>query len=244
MSPAGSAEIVISGRHALSDSVQQPHTVSSYDVDLHNLRSTIGQMGALCEAQLTAAIDAIAERDAEGAAAVVSLDARIDTLHVDAEGMAIGIIARYAPLADDLREVVATLKIAGWLERVGDYAKSIAKRAMILASFETGEPAALIVGLATEAKGLLRQALDAYIDRDEDVAASIVRKDEAIDRKYAHIFDDLLSFAAAHDGTLVPITHLQFIAKNLERIADQATNIAEQVRFAVAGTPVVDRFDR
>ena len=228
----------------MSDAIQQPHTVSSYDTELHALRSTIGQMGALCEAQLTAAIDAIAERDADGAAAVVALDTRVDALHMDAENMAIAIIARYAPLADDLREVVATLKIAGWLERVGDYGKSIAKRAVILAGFDATEPAALIVDLAAEAKSLLRQALDAYIDRDAAVADTIVRKDEGIDRKYAHIFDDLHAFAVGHDHSLVIVTHLQFVAKNLERIADQATNIAEQVRYAVAGTPVTDRFDR
>ncbi len=228
----------------MSDSIQPPHTVSSYDTDLHNLRSTIGQMGALCEAQLTAAVDAVVERDADGAEAVVALDGRVDALHAEAENLAIGIIARYAPLADDLREVVATLKIAGWLERVGDYGKSIAKRAMILATLDTAEPATLIVELAAEAKSLLRQSLDAYIDRDEAVADTIVSKDEAIDRTYTQVFDDLLSFAAGHEHSLVIVTHLQFIAKNLERIADQATNIAEQVRYAVAGTSVTDRFDR
>lgn len=222
--------------------LQPPHTVSSYDADLHGLRSTISQMGALCEAQLTAAIDAVAERDAEGAEAVVALDPRIDALRQEAEAAAIAIITRHAPLADDLREVVATLKIAGWLERVGDYAKNIAKRAVVLAALDAGAPTTAIVDLACDSKQLLRLSLDAYIDRDDALAITVVDGDRTIDDGYARIFDGLLAFAGHHPEALTQVTHLQFIAKNLERIADQATNIAEQVGFAVSGVLAKDRF--
>lgn len=227
----------------MAASIQTPHTVTSYDDDLHRLRSTIGQMGALCEGQLVAAIDAVVEHDAEAADAVVALDGRIDALHAEAEGAALSIIARHAPLAEDLREVVATLKIAGWLERVGDYAKSIAKRASILAATDDDEAPAMIGELATAAKHLLRQSLNAYVDRDDALAAAVIAGDRPIDRLYEGVFNSLLAHAGAHGDALTAVTHLQFIAKSLERIADQATNIAEQVRFAVTGAPVEDRFD-
>ncbi len=220
---------------------QTPHTVSSYDDDLHRLRSLITQMGALCDAQLTAAIDAIAEADAPGALAVIGLDAHVDALHAEAEAAAIGILMRHAPLADDLREVVATLKIAGWLERSADHAKNIARRASVLSGLDAAEPSALVANLGAQAKQLLREALDAYVDRDETRAASVIAHDRAIDTDYLNVFNALLGYTEAHSGALTATTHLQFIAKNFERIADEATNIAEQVRFTVTGEAVEPR---
>lgn len=216
-------------------SVQNPHIVRSYDDDLHRLRSLITQMGALCDAQLTAAADAIAEADAAGAQAVVSLDAQVDTLHAEAEAAAINIFMRHAPLADDLREIVATLKIAGWLERAADHAKNVAKRAAILATLDAAPAAALVAELATRAKHVLRDALSVYVDRDAVEAATVISDDSAIDALYEQVFSDLLAYGTAHASALEAIIHLQFIAKNFERIGDEATNIAEQVRFAVTG---------
>ena len=212
-----------------------PHTVSSYDDELHRLRSVILQMGALCDAQLTAAIDAIAEADAPGAQAVVALDARADALYNEAQEAAVGIFVRHAPLADDLREVVATLKIAGWLERAADHAKNIARRGVDVAGLDAAEAAALVLGLGGQAKALLRAALEAYSDRDAVQASAVIAGDAAIDASYAAAFEGLLEFTRSHPAALTATTHLQFIAKNFERIADEATNIAEQVRYAVSG---------
>ncbi len=222
-------------------SVQNPHIVRSYDDDLHRLRSLITQMGALCDAQLTGAADAIAEADAAGALAVVSLDAQVDILHAEAEAAAVAIFMRHAPLADDLREVVATLKIAGWLERAADHAKNVARRAVVLATLDAAPAAALVAELATAVKHVLRDALSVYVDRDEVGALTVIADDRAIDARYDRVFNDLLAYAAANPSALTAVTHLQFIAKNLERIGDEATNIAEQVRFAVTGETAEQR---
>ena len=220
---------------------QAPHIVSSYDDELHRLRSVILQMGALCDAQLTAAIDALAEGDAPGAQAVVALDARADALYDEAQDAAIGIFVRHAPLADDLREVVATLKIAGWLERAADHAKNIARRAVDVAGLDAAAPAALVLDLGAQAKALMRAALEAYADRDAVQATNVIAGDERIDADYRRVFDALLAFTKGQPLALTATTHLHFIAKNFERIADEATNIAEQVRYAVSGEVPVPR---
>lgn len=222
-------------------SVQNPHIVRSYDDDLHRLRSLITQMGALCDAQLTGAADAIADADAAGAQAVIHLDTRVDTLHAEAEAAAINIFMRYAPLADDLREVVATLKIAGWLERAADQAKNVARRALRLATLDAAPAAVLVAELAMRAKHVLRDALSVYVDRDAVEAATVIADDRAIDGLYDKVFADLLAYATANPLALEAVTHLQFIAKNFERIGDEATNIAEQVRFAVTGETAEQR---
>ncbi|QXQ05099.1 phosphate signaling complex protein PhoU [Sphingosinicellaceae bacterium] len=218
-----------------------PHTVSSYDSDLLELRSIVGQMGALAESQLTAAFDALTDRDVAAALAVTAIDDRIDTLQEEAERAATGIFSRHSPLADDLREVMASLKIAGWLERVGDYAKNIAKRAVTLAQLPESSGAGELVELAALAKRLLRIALAAYLERDIEMAHDAVQGDAAIDREYSRVFERLVTLTAADIGAATGFAHLQFIAKNLERIADQATNIAEQVGFAISGAPVARR---
>lgn len=222
-------------------SVQNPHIVRSYDDDLHRLRSLITQMGALCDAQLTGAADAIADADAAGAQAVVKLDVQVDALHAEAEAAAVNIFMRHAPLADDLREIVATLKIAGWLERAADHAKNVAKRAAVLAGLDAAPAAAIVADLATRAKHVLRDALSVYVDRDAVEAATVITDDRAIDALYDEVFASLLAYANAHPATFEAVIHLQFIAKNFERIGDEATNIAEQVRFAVTGETAEQR---
>jgi phosphate transport system protein len=222
-------------------SVQNPHIVRSYDDDLHRLRSLITLMGALCDAQLTGAADAIADADAAGAQAVIHLDTQVDSLHTEAEAAAINIFMRYAPLADDLREVVATLKIAGWLERAADQAKNVARRALRLATLDAAPAAVLVAELAMRAKHVLRDALSVYVDRDAVEAATVIADDRAIDGLYDKVFADLLAYATANPLALEAVTHLQFIAKNFERIGDEATNIAEQVRFAVTGETAEQR---
>ena len=225
----------------MTSTVPQPHTISSYDADLLELRSIVGQMGALAESQLSAAFDALTERDVGSALAVTAIDDRIDALQAEAERAATAIFARHAPLADDLREVMASLKIAGWLERVGDYAKNIAKRSVTLAQLPDTSGAAELVELAALAKRLLRIALGAYLERDTELAREAVDGDVAIDTEYHRVFKHLVELTTADVGAVTAFAHLQFIAKNLERIADQATNIAEQVDFAISGRPVQGR---
>ncbi|MGI4877172.1 MAG: phosphate signaling complex protein PhoU [Janthinobacterium lividum] len=221
--------------------VLPPHTVSSYDHDLHVLRSIVGQMGALSESQLTAALDAVAERDGEAAAAVVALDSRIDALQNEAERAAVSIFSRHSPLADDLREVLAAFKIAGWLERVGDYAKNIARRAAVLAELPEVPLVEDVERLGDLAKHLLRTALAAHLDRDLELAAEVVSGDISIDAEYEQLFGALVASVESDPGSAAATTHLQLVAKTLERIADQATNIAEQVTFAVTGAPIPPR---
>ena len=225
----------------MTSTILTPHTVSSYDAALHELRTVVSQMGALAESQLTAALDALVERDVAGALGVVALDHRLDRLQEEAELSATTIFSRYSPLADDLREVMASLKIAGWLERVGDYAKNIAKRASTLAELPDAEGSAQLYELSSLAKHLLRTALAAYLDRDADLAREAVHGDAAVDAEYNRVFQSLISLTEANGRSAAGFVHLQFIAKNLERIADQATNIAEQVEFAITGEPVAGR---
>ena len=225
----------------MTSTTYAPHTVSSYDADLHELRSVVSQMGALAESQMTAALDALAERDVAGALAVVALDDRIDILQEEAERTATTIFARHSPLADDLREVMASLKIAGWLERVGDYSKNIAKRAATLAEQPESGGAGELLALADLSKKLLRTALAAYLARDAEMARDVVHGDAPIDAEYNRVFLRLVELTVADGASATSFAHLQFVAKNLERIADQATNIAEQVEYAISGKPVPGR---
>ena len=225
----------------MTSTILTPHTVSSYDAALHELRTVVSQMGALAESQLTAALDALVERDIAGALGVVALDHRLDRLQEEAELNATTIFSRYSPLADDLREVMASLKIAGWLERVGDYAKNIAKRASTLTELPGVEGSAQLYELSSLAKHLLRTALAAYLDRDAELAREAVHGDAAVDAEYNRVFQSLIELTEADGHSAAGFAHLQFIAKNLERIADQATNIAEQVEYAITGLPIAGR---
>lgn len=209
-----------------------PHTVTSYDDDLHRLRAIVGQMGALAESQMSGALVALAESDGEAARAVVALDRRFDALQSEAEWTAMTTLARNAPLADDLREVLAGFKIAGWLERAGDEAKNIARRAALLSELPSADVTAAVIALGEQARHLLRMALAAHLDRDLNLAAAVIAGDVAADAEYLRLFDTI---SATCTGAVAG--HLQLIAKNIERIADLATNIAEQVVYAASGQP-------
>ncbi|MFZ4689710.1 MAG: phosphate signaling complex protein PhoU [Polymorphobacter sp.] len=217
------------------------HTVKSFDEDIAQLRAIITRMGGLCEAQIADAVDALVTRNIDAAMIVVEQDKRIDALEAEAEALAVRIIALRAPLASDLREIVAALKIAGVLERIGDYAKNIAKRASAMAQAHPIEPAIIVPEMARAVIGMIKDVLDAFVDRDAALARAVCDSDQRVDDFYNSLFRSLLTFMMENPQYITPSTHLLFVAKNLERIGDHATSVGEMVHFAVTGEHIIDR---
>jgi phosphate transport system protein len=217
------------------------HTVKAFDEDMAQLRSLVSRMGGLCETQIAAAVDALVTRNVEAARRVVADDVRIDALESEAEALSVRIIALRAPLADDLREIVAALKIAGVLERIGDYAKNIAKRAGALAQSPPIEPVVIVPEMARAVISMIRDVLDAYVDRDVELARAVCERDRRVDDFYNSLFRSLLTFMMENPQFITPSTHLLFVAKNLERIGDHATSVGEMVYFAVTGDHLAER---
>ena len=214
------------------------HTVKSYDDELKNLNQTIAQMGGLAEAQLQSAIEALVRRDSDLAAQVVQSDARIDALEHQIANMTVRMLALRQPMAQDLREVVAALKISSDLERIGDYAANVAKRAIALSHTPPIQPAAGIPRMARLAQQIIKDVLDAYIEHDADKALEVWQRDEEVDEMYTSLFRELLTYMMEDPRNITPCTHVLFIAKNIERIGDHATNIAELIHFLVLGRPI------
>jgi phosphate transport system protein len=217
------------------------HTLKAFDDDLNQLRASIAEMGGLAEAAIAAAMRALVERDSEGARAVVDEDKRIDSMESEIERLAVQIIALRAPMADDLREVVAALKIVGVVERIGDYAKNIAKRVPAIEDSPNLRPLSLLPEMGRIVAEMVRSALDSFVARDPSRAASVCERDKAVDDFYNSIFRTLLTFMMESPNNITPATHLLFVAKNLERIGDHATNIAEMVYFAATGGHLGER---
>src|SRR5579872_3958472 len=209
------------------------HTVKSFGEQLEALSALVAQMGGLAEAQFAAAIEAIARRDSAAAERAVAGDARIDEVQQEIEDRALKLLALRQPMAVDLRETLAAIKTANELERIGDLAKNIGKRAMVL---NREPPIRLVQSLARMGRQTLRQlkgVLDAYSDRDAEAAKSVWRSDEEIDELYNSLFRELLTYMMEDPRTIGLCTHLLFVAKNIERAGDHATNIAEVVYHMV-----------
>jgi phosphate transport system protein len=217
------------------------HTVKSFDEDIGQLRAIISQMGGLCEVQIAAAVDALVTRNIEAAEQTVLDDVRIDALEIEAEALAVRIIALRAPMADDLREIIAALKMANVLERIGDYAKNIAKRASAVAQAQPIGPVVIVPEMARAVVGMIHDVLDAYVDRNAALAAMVCDRDRWVDDFYNSLFRSLLTFMMENPQYITPSTHLLFVAKNLERIGDHATAIAEMVHYAVTGERMPER---
>jgi phosphate transport system protein len=216
------------------------HIVKSYDLDLNQLNDLIARMGGLAEKQLADAVQSVFKRDAELAAKTVDSDHRIDDLEHDIDALVVQMLALRQPMADDLREVITALKISSDLERVGDYAANIAKRVMALSQVPSVRPAHLIPRMGTLAQAQIHRVLDAYVQRDADKAVEVRNADEEIDEMYTSLFRELLTYMMEDPRDISACTHLLFIAKNIERIGDHATNIAEYVYFLVHGAPLAD----
>ncbi|WBH16860.1 phosphate signaling complex protein PhoU [Sphingomonas radiodurans] len=219
----------------------QEHTVKAFDEDIGRLRGLISQMGGLAEEAIEAAMRSLARGDLELAQEVRAADKQIDVIEAEVERLAVRIIAIRAPLANDLREVVAALKIAAVVERIGDYAKNIAKRVPLIESEHRIEPISVIQAMARMAAEMVHDVLDAFGARDADAAVEICERDNALDDFYDAIFRTLVTHMVENPKTITQVTHLLFVAKNLERIGDHATNVAEMVYFAATGTQLADR---
>jgi len=217
------------------------HTIKVFDDEIGQLRGLIAQMGGLAEQAIGDAIEALKRHDLETAAEIVRNDKKIDQLEVQAEELAVRIIALRAPLADDLRDVVAALKIAGVIERIADYAKNIAKRTPLIDSHSEIEPLSVLPAMAALAIEMVHDVLDAFAARDAEAAQQVCARDRAVDDFYNSLFRVLVTHMMENPATIGQVTHLLFIAKNLERIGDHATNIAEMVYFAATGTHMAER---
>ena len=219
------------------------HIVSSYDNDLQGLRRRISEMGGIAEKMLVESIAALLRHDKSLAQTVISSDSRLDVLQREVEESAILTIARRQPLAVDLRETISAIRVSGDVERIGDLAKNIAKRALAIGS--EFQPQKIVVGLqhmSDLVMGQLKDVLDAYSQQDTAKALDVWKRDGAIDALYTSLFRELLTYMMEDPRNISFCTHLLFCAKNIERIGDHTTNIAETVHYLVTGeTLAIDR---
>ncbi len=214
----------------------EQHIARAFDRDLEAIQSLVMKMGGLVEAAILDAALALETRDAELAAKVRAGDGAIDRLEERVNDEAARLIALRAPTASDLRNILSVLKIASSLERVGDYAKNLAKRSNVLAQLPDVEGAGgSIRRMAKAVQALLKDALDAYIQRDLALAEEVRARDEDVDQMYNALFRQFLTHMMEDPRNITPCMHLHFIAKNIERMGDHATTIAEQVIYLVSG---------
>ncbi|MGN6058324.1 MAG: phosphate signaling complex protein PhoU [Sphingomicrobium sp.] len=217
------------------------HTLKAFDEDLDRLRALISEMGGLAEHAISEAMRCLVQRDVEGAQRVVADDKKLDVLEIETERRVVQIIALRAPMAGDLRDVVSALKISGVVERIGDYAKNIAKRVPLLENAGKIEPLSLLPEMARIAAGMVHDVLDAFVERDSAAAVRVCERDDAVDDFYDSIFRTLLTHMMENPHNIGQSAHLLFVAKHLERIGDHATNIAEMVYYAATGEHMADR---
>ncbi|MFW2830535.1 phosphate signaling complex protein PhoU [Sphingomonas sp. ID0503] len=217
------------------------HTVKAFDDDLKELRALVAEMGGRAEAAISDSITALTRRDLDLAARVVDGDKRIDDIEAEIERLCVRLIALRAPMADDLRDVLGAMKISGVIERIGDYGKNIAKRVPLLSGVRNMEPLSILPAMARATLDMVKGALDAFAARDAQAAVRICAQDKQVDDFYNSLFRALLTHMMENPQTISEATHLLFIAKNLERIGDHATNIAETVYFAATGRHMADR---
>ena len=219
----------------------QEHTVKAFDEDITRLRGLVAEMGGLAEVAIVQSMDALVRGDETLAAEVIARDIKINELNSAIDKLSIRVLALRAPMADDLREVVATLKIAGELERIGDYSKNIAKRAGSIEGRKKFEPLTLLPAMAEIAASMVHDVLTAYAARDPVLAGEVMVRDKKVDAFYDSIFRNLLSHMMETPASITSATQLLFVARNLERIGDHATNVAEMVHYAATGSYLPER---
>jgi phosphate transport system protein len=217
------------------------HTIKAFDEDLDRLRALISQMGGLAEHAIRESMRCLVQRDLAGAEKIVENDKKLDALEIETEKRAVRLIALRAPMAGDLRDVVAAMKISSVVERIGDYAKNIAKRVPLLDKVHNIEPISLMPEMARISTEMVHDVLNAFVERDAEAAVRVVERDRAVDDFYNSIFRALLTFMMENPSNIGQSTHLLFITKNIERVGDHATNIAEMVYFAATGEHLADR---
>lgn len=216
------------------------HIVKSFDEELSRLSDQISRMGGLAEVQIERAIESLQRRNSEEAAHIIEDDMRIDELQVEIEELAIQMIARRQPLATDLRATVAGLKIAPLIERIGDYAKNIARRTIALNQNPPIKPMFTIPRMGRMSRGMVQDVLDAFSNNDLAKARAVWERDAELDDMYDSLFRELLTYMMEDPRSITSCTHLLFVARNIERIGDIATNIAEIVHYQVEGQPLTE----
>ncbi|MCE5232519.1 MAG: phosphate signaling complex protein PhoU [Mizugakiibacter sp.] len=219
-------------------STPHDHILKSYDAELARLTGEIVRMGEIAVAQLEAAIDVLVRRDSKAAQRVIDNDDAIDALEHEVSQDVVRLLALRQPMARDLREILAALRIAAAIERIGDYAANVAKRSMTLNTMAPVAAVRGLPGLAALAGQLVREVLAAYRDRDADRARAAWSRDAELDAMYTGLFRELLTYMMEDPRNITPCTHLLFMAKNIERIGDHATNIAENVWYVVHGEEI------
>jgi phosphate transport system protein len=221
------------------------HIASAFDRDLQDIQAQIMKMGGLVEMAILDAAEALASRDQEKAQEVRAKDKAVDLLEEQINDDAAQLIALRAPTAIDLRLVLSVLKISANLERIGDYAKNMAKRTSVLAQLPVIEEAHVSLRrMAREVQLMLKDALDAYIQRDATLAMDVIERDRDIDQLYNALFREFLTFMLEDPRNISACMHLHFIAKNTERMGDHVTAIAEQVVYLVTGEKPEDARDK
>ena len=214
------------------------HIVKSYEQELQRLRSLINQMGGMVEEQVATACQAMLGKDGGAAIRAVEGDPAIDVLEREVEQFVIRLLALRQPVAQDLRQIVASLKITGDLERIGDYAANVAKRSLVLEQYSLPFSLAGLGHMARLVQESLKSVIDAADAGDAEQALEVWRSDDQIDEIYNALFRELMTYMMEDPRNITPCAHLLFVAKNLERIGDHATNIAETVYYAARGEPL------
>ena len=203
--------------------------------EIATLRGLIAELGGLAEVAIASAVDALIRHDEDLALAVVEGDAKLDAIEAEVDRAAMRMIALRSPSSDELRDIIAALKISGVVERIGDYAKNIAKRVVDVQVAAKIGPLTLIPAMAEIAQNMVRDALNAYAARDPHLAIEVVKRDEKLDNYYDSLFRNLVSHMMENPKTISSAAQLLFVARSLERIGDHATNVCEMVYFAATG---------
>jgi phosphate transport system protein len=216
------------------------HTVSAFDDDMDEIRGLIAEMGARAEAAVTAAMKALRDRDTDLAVKTRAEDKVIDHLETEVERLVVRTIALRAPMADDLRELIAALKMSAVIERIGDYAKNIAKRVPQMEGKMPPNGPEQLGRMGDIVVEMIRNAMDAYAKRDIDLALAVSVRDDDVDQLNKDLFVDFVAYVAKNPKNATEVAHLLFTAKNLERIGDHTTTVAQMIYFTETGENLPD----
>ncbi len=216
------------------------HLVKSFDEQLERLNASISEMGGLAEAQLQMALDALSRRDTELAQRVIAGDARVDQLEKDVAQQVVRLLALRQPMAIDLRGIISALKISSDIERIADYAANLAKRSLVLSQMQPMRSMGGLDRLGRLVLAVLKDVFDAFATNDVQKAHNVWMRDQEVDDMYTSLFRELLTYMMEDPRNITACTHLLFMAKNIERIGDHATNIAELIEFKVTGKEMTE----
>ena len=212
------------------------HIVKAYDTELTELKKLITEMGGIAEGQLHDVLEILAKTNPEKAREIIKRDKKLDKLEAEADALATRLLALRQPMAEDLRVIIAALKVSSNIERMGDYTKNIARRLVTLTTMPILErPKKSIIAMGRMVQPMIRDVIDAFVEGDTKRALAIIERDEDVDRVYSSCFRELLTYMMEDNKNISACTHLLFVARNIERIGDHATNIAEQIHFMLEG---------